>query len=290
MNFDYGEFTTRNLGFVTAEEQARLREAEVFVAGVGGMGGACVQALTRAGVGRLILADVDEFETSNLNRQVFAFTDTVGRAKAEATAEAIRRINPQAEVQVLGAEWTDHLGDIAARCKILVNGCDDIPATIHLYRTAQAQGASVIDAYAAPLPSVILVRPGDPRPEARLGYPTRGQDWRAITPEAARAAFMKEIEYVLTHSSAHRHVDLAMAAEMAAGKRKRMSFAPMVITTGCLMAYEALSLAMGRPSRTDFRGWFFNPYHLKVERPVPAPIAAVKRALVRRFMAKLLAK
>jgi molybdopterin/thiamine biosynthesis adenylyltransferase len=289
MTFDYSEFTTRNLGFVTPEEQARLRAAQVFVAGVGGMGGACVQALVRAGVGRLVIADIDTFETSNLNRQVFAFTDTLGRPKAEATADALRRINPGLDLEVLGAEWTDRLPEIASRCPILVNGCDDIPATIHLYRTAQAHAATVIDAYAAPLPSVIVVRPRDPRPEARLGYPTRGKAWREITEDDARAAFMKEIEYVLTHSSAHRHVDLKMAAEMAAGARKRMSFAPMVISTGCLMAYEALSLATGRRSRTDFRGWFFNPYDMKVERPLPAPLAAAKGALVRRFMRKLLA-
>lgn len=289
MTFDYAEFTTRNLGFVSAEEQRRLAAAQVFVAGVGGMGGACVQALARAGVGRLIIADIDVFEVSNLNRQVFAFTDTVGHPKAAATAEALRRINAKLELEVLGAEWTERLPEIAARCPILVNGCDDVAATVHLYRTARAKGATVIDAYAAPLPSVTVVRPQDPRPEVRLGYPTVGRDWRAIGEAEARAAFMKEIEYVLTHSSAHRHVDLKMAAEMASGARKRMSFAPMVISTGCLMAYEALALAMGRASRTDYRGWFFNPYEMKVERPLPEPIASVRRALVRRFMRRLLA-
>ncbi|HEY8615481.1 ThiF family adenylyltransferase [Phenylobacterium sp.] len=287
--FDYREFTTRNLGFVSEAEQAKLRAAQVFVAGVGGMGGACVQALARAGVGRLIIADIDAFEVSNLNRQVFADLTTVGRGKAEATAEALRRINPEIELEVLGGDWTERLPDIAARCKIIVNGCDDIPATLHLYRTARAAGATVIDAYAAPLPSVTRVSPKDPRPEERLGYPTRHKGWREVTDEEARAAFMREIEYVLTHSSSHRHVDVQMAAEMAAGTRKRMSFAPMVITTGCLMAYEALSLAMERKSRTDCRGWFFNPYELKVERPLPAPLAAARAAMVRRYMAKLLA-
>jgi hypothetical protein len=75
---------------------------------------------------------------------------------------------------------------------------------------------------------------------------------------------------------------------MAAGKRSRMSFAPMVITTGNLMAYEALQLVMGRPSHTDHRGWFLNPYKPGVERPLPAPIAAVKGQIVRRFMARMM--
>lgn len=290
MTFSYEAMTTRNLGFVSAEEQARLRAGSVFVAGVGGMGGACVQLLARAGVGRIEIADIDAFEVSNLNRQLFAFTDTVGRGKAEVTGERLLQINPELDLTVHGAEWTDELEAIAARCPVIVNGCDDVRATAHLYRVAKAAGVSVIDAYAAPLPSVILVRPGAPRPEARLRYPFVGKPWREITDEEAAAAFMREIEYVLTHSSSQRHVDLTAAAEMAAGKRKRMSFAPMVISTGALMAYEALGLLMARPSRTDERGWFFNPHALKVERPLPAPLAAAKGALVRRFMARLLAE
>ncbi len=289
MTFDYDVFTTRNFGFVTAQEQERLKASAIFVAGVGGMGGACLASLVRAGVGRLAIADIDTFEVSNLNRQVFANLDTIGQDKAAASAAAIRKINPGLELEVFGGEWTDRLPDIARRYPIIVNGCDDVAATVQLYRIAREAGATVIDAYASPLPSVTLVRPGAPRPEHRLGYPTRGKAWDKLTETERRGAFLKELEYVLTHSSSAFHVDLEAAAEMAAGKRSRMSFAPMVITTGNLMAYEALQAAMGRKSRTDHRGWFLNPYRPRVERPLPAPIAAAKGLIVRRFMRKMMA-
>jgi molybdopterin/thiamine biosynthesis adenylyltransferase len=288
MTFDYAVFTTRNFGFVTEAEQAALRAGRVFVAGVGGMGGACLASLARAGVGRLGIADIDVFEVSNLNRQVFANLDTVGREKAAASAEAVRRINPEVELEVMGGDWVRRLDDIAVRYPVIVNGCDDVAATVQLYRIARQAGVSVIDAYASPLPSVILVRPGAPRPEERLRYPTRGKAWDELSETERRGAFLKELEYVLTHSSSAFHVDLGAAAEMAAGKRSRMSFAPMVITTGNLMAYEALQLVMGRPSHTDHRGWFLNPYKPGVERPLPAPIAAVKGQIVRRFMARMM--
>jgi len=287
--FDYDVLTTRNFGFVTEAEQARLRRSAIFVAGVGGMGGACVASLARAGVGRLAIADIDRFEVSNLNRQMFANLDTVGQDKAAASAAALKRINPGMELEVFGGEWVSRIDDIARRYPVIVNGCDDVAATVQLYRAAKAAGATVIDAYAAPLPSVTLVRPSAPRPEDRLGYPTRGKPWDRLTVAETRGAFLKELEYVLTHSSSAFHVDLGAAAEMAAGKRSRMSFAPMVITTGNLMAYEALQLAMGRPSRTDHRGWFFNPYRPAIERPLPAPVAAAKGFLVRRFMARMMA-
>lgn len=286
--FDYAEFTTRNLGFITPVEQTALREGAVFVAGVGGMGGACFLALVRAGVGRFAVCDIDVFETSNLNRQVFAFTDTVGQDKAEAACAAARRINPEVQIERLGAEWVEQVANLAARYPVIVNGTDDIAAGVALYRAAKTAGATVIDAYASPLPSVIVVRPSDPRPEERLRYPTRDKALDTIRPEDLRASFIKELEYVMTHSSSASHVDLDAAAALAAGTAKRMSFAPMVISTGCLMAYEALWLLMGRRSKTDYRGWFLNAFAGRTERPLWGPVAAVKGAAVRAFMARLL--
>jgi tRNA A37 threonylcarbamoyladenosine dehydratase len=62
--FAYATFTTRNIGFVSAREQQRLREAPIFVCGVGDMGGAAFMALVRAGIGHFVIADIDCFEIS----------------------------------------------------------------------------------------------------------------------------------------------------------------------------------------------------------------------------------
>ena len=289
MTFTYEEFSTRNIGFVTAEEQAKLRAAHVFIPGVGGMGAACLLSLARAGVGHFTIADLDVFEISNLNRQVFAFTDTVGKDKAATAAEAVQRINPEVKLRILGKEWLDQVDQLAASHAVLVNGTDDTQASVALYRAAKAKRAPVIDAYASPLPSVYVVRPDDPRPEERLGYPTIGKDWRQITDEDRANSFMKELEWVLVHSSAHKHVDLGIAAELAAGKRKRFSFAPMVITTGNMMAYEAIRLILGKPGGADHRGYFYNPHDLRIEKPLPWPASAIKLALVRAFIRKMMA-
>lgn len=287
--FSYEEMTTRNTGFVTADQQARLRGASVFLPGVGGMGGAALMALVRAGVGRFTIADIDVFEVSNLNRQLFATLDTVGQLKAEAAAAGARRINPDVEIAVLGAEWIERLAERLRGHDVIVNGMDDAAAGVHLYRTAEGLRLPVVDAYASPLPSVIVVRPDDPRPEVRLGYPTVGVDWRAIDKDMRDACLIAEIEYVLTHSSSHKHVDLAVAAEVAAGKRSRFSFSTMVTTAGTMMAYEAVRLILGQPGGADHRGYFFDPHGVRAERPLPRPIAATKRVLVRRFLRKMMA-
>jgi hypothetical protein len=287
--FDYAEMTTRNRGFVTADEQARLRAATVFIPGTGGMGGAALMSLLRAGVGHFIIADLDGFEVSNLNRQLFCTLDTVGVHKAKAARDTALTINPEVQIEVLGGDWTAQLDRIAQAADVIVNGMDDAAAGVHLYRRAKVHGKTVIDAYASPLPSVTVVRAGDPRPEERLGYPTVGVDWTAIDAEMRNACLVREIEYVLTHSSSHNHVDLAVAAEVAAGKRSRFSFSTMVTMAGTMMAEEAVRVLIDRPGGTDCRGYFFNPHKVRVERPHSAPVAAVRGLLVRRFLAKMMA-
>jgi len=288
MTFTYDEFTTRNIGFVTEAEQQRLREATVFICGTGGMGGAAIQSLIRAGVGHLILADLDEFEVSNLNRQVFCTLGTVDQHKAHATREQCLRINPEARIDVYEADWTESVEKLVSSASVVINGTDDLGASLLLYRTARDNGRPVIDAYASPLPSVYVTRPGRPAPEDRLGYPTKGTAWNALTDDQRAEAFLCEAIHVMTHSSSRHHIDLDLAGEVAAGRRSRMSFAPMVISTGSLMAYEAIALILEKPTKTDEQGWFLNPYTARVERPRNPLVAAILKPLVKRALNQMM--
>ncbi len=282
--FTYDRFIGRNLGFVDAAEQERIRRGHVFVCGVGGMGGACLMSLVRAGLGHVTLADIDHFEVSNLNRQLFADLTTVGSNKVDATVEQIRQIHPGIEVTTYDGRWVDELDTILATTDIVINGMDDIPRGIHLYRRAAVHGATVIDAYTSPLPSVTVVRPRDPRPEERLRFPTVGRPWSELDEEEISQCSLRELEYVMTHSQSRHHIHLDIAVEMVSGQRPRMSFAPMVITTGNLMAFEAINRLLGRGSGTDYRGYFFNPWTARVERPRNPLVAAALGFLVRRFL------
>lgn len=288
MSDRYSERTTRNIGFVTEAEQAKLKGATVFVAGTGGMGGACVMALARMGVGTLILADLDAFERSNINRQLFATEETIDQHKAEATARQCALINPEMTVEVHHADWTQRAEKLIGRADVVVNGTDDLGASLLLYRTAAALGRTVVDAYASPLPSIYVTKPSDVPHEVRLGYPTVGTDWDAVSEAQRTQAFLREAEWVVLNSSSRHYIDVDLIGDVVEGRRGRPSFAPMVISTGMLMAYEVANGLLGRPHGADNRGWFFNPYKGRVERPRPAWLAAILRPLVRRYLARLM--
>jgi molybdopterin/thiamine biosynthesis adenylyltransferase len=89
---------SRNVGLISAAEQARLSRACVAVPGVGGVGGWHALTLARQGVGRFHLADFDTFSAANINRQAGAFVSTLGRPKVDVLREMILDINPAAHV------------------------------------------------------------------------------------------------------------------------------------------------------------------------------------------------
>jgi hypothetical protein len=124
-------------------------------------------------------------------------------------------------------------------------------------------------------------------PEERLGFPTHRKAWHAVRESDRRAALLAEIEYVLIHSSARRHIEPTVAAEVVTGRRSPMSFATMVIGTGMLMAHEVIALLLARRTGTDFRGWFLNPVKPAIERPRHRLVAALLRPTVRRLLARM---
>ncbi len=277
----YDELTHRNAGFLSARDQARLARTGLLVLGAGGMGGAALQSLVRAGVGRLAIADIDTFEVTNLNRQVFATTDTLGRRKTEATRDALRDINPGVRVETLGDEWLWRLDDLLPRFRVVVNAMDDLRAAILLYRKAREWGVTVVDAYTSPCPSVTVVAPGDPRPEERLGFPTVGVPWEEITEAQLRESFLREAAFVMAHSSGVRHLDPTVVEEILRGERPRSSFAPVVIVAGNLMAFEAMRAALGSRGGAGCEGYFVNLWTGRCERPGGGPLAWAREQFLR---------
>lgn len=96
----------------------------VGIAGCGGLGSNCAVALARVGVGKLVIADFDKIELSNLNRQYF-FTDQVGMAKVEALRDNISRIDPLIEVEIHQVMLDEaNIPEIFKSCDVIVEAFD----------------------------------------------------------------------------------------------------------------------------------------------------------------------
>jgi len=98
--FDYVEAFSRNIGWVSRDEQSQLRGKRVAIAGMGGVGGPHLMTLARAGVGNFTIADLDSFELANFNRQYGANTGTIGLEKVDVMRDYCQAINPEADVRI----------------------------------------------------------------------------------------------------------------------------------------------------------------------------------------------
>lgn len=77
-----------------------LKNKTVLVVGIGGVGSFCVEALARTGIGHLILVDKDKVESSNINRQLLATTETIDQVKVIVMKKRIQTLNPECKVDM----------------------------------------------------------------------------------------------------------------------------------------------------------------------------------------------
>lgn len=99
--FSYTNAFSRNIGWVTEEEQKWLQTCHVAIAGLGGVGGSHAITLARLGVGSFTISDLDVFDWPNFNRQAGAFVSTVQTPKVEAMTKILKDINPDMKLHVM---------------------------------------------------------------------------------------------------------------------------------------------------------------------------------------------
>ena len=133
------------------EGMQKLAASRVAVFGIGGVGGAVCEALSRSGVGALDLIDDDRVCLTNLNRQIIATRRTVGQYKADAMRERILEINPDAKVQVHKCFFLPENADEFPfeKYDYIVDAVDTVTAKIALILVAKEKGVPIISCMGA---------------------------------------------------------------------------------------------------------------------------------------------
>lgn len=140
------EIFSRTQMLLGEEGLRTLEGAHVAVFGVGGVGAAVVEALARCGVGELTLVDNDTVSLSNINRQLIATHEWVGKPKVEAAKARVASINPDCCVHALELFYTKEEPDAVdlSTCDYIVDAIDTVSAKIALILRAQELGVPII--------------------------------------------------------------------------------------------------------------------------------------------------
>lgn len=129
----------------------KLQQSRVAIFGIGGVGGYAAEALARSGVGTLDLIDSDTVSVSNLNRQIIATVNTIGRSKVEVMKERILSINPQAVVnarQLFFLPENEQLFDFS-KYDYVIDAVDTVAAKTAIILKAKHAGVPVISSMGA---------------------------------------------------------------------------------------------------------------------------------------------
>ncbi len=123
-----------------------LKNKTVAVVGIGGVGGTAAIALCRAGIGRLILIDHDVFEESNLNRQAFAFRETMGKSKTESAKNYLLNISEDIEIKAYNMFFSEETKEqlFSEKPDFIIDAIDTIQAKKALIEEAEKRAVPII--------------------------------------------------------------------------------------------------------------------------------------------------
>ncbi len=161
-----------------ADGQVRLLQSRAAVIGLGGLGGLVAELLARMGVGTLVLADSDNFNVSNLNRQVLATEENLGESKAGVAAKRLQQVNAAVTVEPFqGYVDADNAVELLRGCQVVVDCLDNLKSRYLLQSTCRELDIPLVHgAIAQFVGQVSTIFPGDPGLEAIYGPPEEGKD------------------------------------------------------------------------------------------------------------------
>ena len=153
------EFFSRSEALLGAEAMEQLRTKRVILFGVGGVGSWCAEALMRTGLTHLTIVDGDTIQPSNVNRQLPATRETIGRAKVEVLRERLLTINPDAEIKAINRMYPSQEEEASEvfdfrleEYDVLIDAIDSVSAKTDLIiRATRVRGLKVFSSMGAAL-------------------------------------------------------------------------------------------------------------------------------------------
>jgi len=133
------------------EGLAKLKTSEVVIFGIGGVGSYSAEALARAGVGHLVLVDFDDICLTNINRQIHALRNTVGKSKVDVMKQRILEINPKAQVEGIKEFYSEEKADQFFKEKpdYVIDAIDTVSGKISLAVECLKRGIPIISSMGA---------------------------------------------------------------------------------------------------------------------------------------------
>jgi molybdopterin/thiamine biosynthesis adenylyltransferase len=135
----------RHIGSLGIEGQLKLRRARVAIIGAGGLGGTLIELFARLGIGGMVVIDGESFTEDNLNRQLLATEENIGKSKVQVAAERVARVNSAVEVETHQVFiYENAVESYIKGCDVIVDALDNIPVRLLLQDAARRLSCPVV--------------------------------------------------------------------------------------------------------------------------------------------------
>lgn len=137
--------------------QRKLLNSVALIVGLGGLGSPVAMYLAASGVGRLIIADGDKVELSNLQRQIVHNSDTLGMDKTESAKAALKKINPAVQVDLAGKLGKTDLNHYVKQADVVVDATDNFAARYAINETCRRLSTPLVSGAAIRMEGQVCV-------------------------------------------------------------------------------------------------------------------------------------
>ena len=255
----WSDIVDRQTGLLTERQNHIIRQTRVLLLGLGGMGMNAAAHLVRAGFERFTLVDYDRLDGTSANRAPFAFDDTVGETKVEATARYLRKINPAVQLtaypnlELRLDSPSGFVEKLVAEHDVLSWAMDRLAGRIHYTRiahrlgSAQPGGKPAVESWAVPYHFCVWTVPntaGSLTWEECFDLPTASRPAAVLTPHDVRDA-QKALFCRLAGLPC---LSDALSPDLLSGwlnlKIANRTLGPLVVGCSALIAYQMLLNAL----------------------------------------------
>ena len=125
-------------------QMEKIKNANILLIGVGGVGGAVAHMLVRAGISNLTIMDFDKVSDSNINRQFVAYQSTIGKYKVDVLSEQLKSINPDINLTALNQKFDSSNNIDLTGYTMIIDCIDDIKAKQHLISQCNQLGLNLL--------------------------------------------------------------------------------------------------------------------------------------------------
>jgi len=252
---NYNELFSRNIGFISRKQQQKIRTLAIGIAGAGGDGGLLAERLVRFGIGKIVMAEPDTFEPSNINRQYGASTKTCGVNKAKAIARELKLINPQLETVIFKQGITpEDVNDFVRQSDIII---DEIEYSKPSVSAALAQQARQQNKY-------VFMGANIGWGASIFCFSPRGMTFEKYFRYDRESDTIDPLRYV---NKIPRYFDKKLLAKVLGGKIPMPGLSSSVGLVAAFVSSQVINFALtGKAKAVAPRFWFVDSWEMKIER------------------------